>query len=759
MGEDSDRERETRDVDDELIQTRSRAVGANLDGEKSNGKVYADARWMSELRQGGMFGMALMFAMGFGAQYAPWKPWKTTRGGAATSAVASVEDDARTTTTLAELELGLEIGDRDGREKHSVEGVTFKSDEVVEDALEVENAKVREKSGGTLTTAFFGGSVIAAAIFTYYERYAIVALVYKALDMLTEVDPKFSSPFDELKRAKLEYDSKTDALSAEWAERLQAEKTKARSNASEFERRIESDRAEFEERERTLSESISAKDAEMSNLVSQLADLKHAYEEERLASENASAASKNVDEELARARQALEEAEANKRELVNEMESIKQEIANARDEIASLQSALEASRGEHSNASGVVAELEEKLKMAWSSEESLQRELSAARDECVSLQSALNASKDEHADASSEVASLEEKLKMALSSEESLQRELATVSEERDSLRSALEMSKNEHEGVSSDVAALEEKLKVALSSEESLQRELTTARDECASLQSALEASKGEHSDTSDLVAELNERVAALQMEIDEKIALIEDSKSSYAGELAEANSKNDELASELANAKSQAADAIANFAHLDSVVTDVVSTVNELRRLSHMVTEESPIFEHEFVVKDVPALEDGEFVVIVGSWNSWDAQQGDAMAYDAENDVHKGFVQLQTDVVYEYKYCVCTSEGDVRHEQLWQTGANSAFCVASSLMEDHDLVQKATLQNKWQPDPANAPIIMYKSDGECLTMGATKLMTDLPTSLIADAIEQLSNIITKTEAAVENKNVSSPR
>ena len=312
---------------------------------------------------------------------------------------------------------------------------------------------------------------------------------------------------------------------------------------------------------------------------------------------------------------------------------------------------------------------------------------------------------------------------------------------------------------MSSDVAVLEEKLKVALSSEESLQRELTTARDECASLQSALEASKGEHSDASDLVAELNERVAALQMEIDEKIALIEDSKSSYAGELAEANSKNDELASELANAKSQAADAIANFAHLDSVVTDVVSMVNELRRLSHMVTEESPIFEHEFVVKDVPALEDGEFVVIVGSWNSWDAQQGDAMAYDAENDVHRGFVQLQTDVVYEYKYCVCTSEGDVRHEQLWQTGANSAFCVASSLMEDHDLVQKATLQNKWQPDPANAPIIMYKSDGECLTMGATKLMTDLPTSLIADAIEQLSNIITKTEAAVENKNVSSPR
>ena len=755
MGGDWDCERETRDAD-ELTQMRSRAVGANQDGERLRGKVYADARWMSELRQGGMFGMALMFAMGFGAQYAPWKPWKTTRGGA-TSAVASVEDDART-TTLAELELGLEIGDRDGREKHS-EGVTFKSDEVVEEALEVENAKGREKSGGTLTTAFVGGSVIAAAIFAYYERYAIVALVYKALDTLTEVDPKFVSPFDELKRAKLEYDSKTDALSAEWAERLQAEKTKARTNASEFERRIENDRAEFEERERALSESISAKDAEVSNLVSQLADLKRAYEEERLASENASAASKNVDEELARSRQALEEAEENKRELSNEMDSIKQEMANARDEIASLQSALEASRGEHEGVSSDVAALEEKLKVALSSEETLRRELSASRDDCASLQSALNASKDEHADASSDVAALEEELKMALSSEETLQRELATVSEERDSLRSALEMSKSEHEGVSSDVAALEEKLKVALSSEESLQRELTIARDEIASLQSALEASKGEHSDASDLVAELNERVASLQIEIDEKIALIEDSKSSYAGELAEANSKNDELASELAKAKSQAADAIANFAHLDSVVTDVVSTVNELRRLSHMVTEESPIFEHEFVVKDVPALEDGEFVVIVGSWNSWDAQQGDAMTYDAENDVHKGFVQLQTDVVYEYKYCVCTSEGDVRHEQLWQTGANSAFCVASSLMEDHDLVQKATLQNKWQPDPANAPIIMYKSDGECLTMGATKLMTDLPTSLIADAIEQLSNIITKTEAAVENKNVSSPR
>ena len=603
--------------------------------------------------------MVLMFAMGFGAQYAPWKPWKTMRGAAAvqTSAVASVED-AQTAATLAAFELGLEIGDRDGK-KYS-EGVV-ESDAMSEEALEVENASGREKSGGTLTTAFVGGSVIAAAIFAYYERYAIVASVYKALSMLTEVDPKFVSPFDELKRANLEHDSKTDALSAEWAERLQAEKTKSRASASEFERRIESDRAEFEELERALRELISAKDTEISNLVGQLADLKRAYEEERLVSENASAASKDANEQLARSRQALEEAEENKRELSNEMESIKREIVNARDECASLQSALEASRGEHSDASGVVAELEEKLETALSSEESLKRELTA-------------------------------------------------VSEERDSVRSALEMSKSEH-------------------------------------------------SDASDLVAELNERVAALQIEIDEKVALIEDSKRSYAGELAEAKSNNDELSSELTKVKSQAADAMANFVHLDSVVTDIVSTVNELRRLSHMVTEESPIFEHEFVVQDVPALGDGEFVVIVGSWNSWDAQQGDVMTYDAENDVHKGFVQLQTDVVYEYKYCVCTSDGDVRHERLWQTGANSAFCVASSLMEDHDLVQKATLQSKWQPDPANAPISLYRSNGECLTMGATKLMTDLPTSLIADAIDQLSNIITKTEAVVENKNVGSPR
>ena len=652
--------------------------------------------------------MVLMFAMGFGAQYAPWKPWKTMRGAAAvqTSAVASVED-AQTAATLAAFELGLEIGDRDGK-KYS-EGVV-ESDAMSEEALEVENASGREKSGGTLTTAFVGGSVIAAAIFAYYERYAIVASVYKALSMLTEVDPKFVSPFDELKRANLEHDSKTDALSAEWAERLQAEKTKSRASASEFERRIESDRAEFEELERALRELISAKDTEISNLVGQLADLKRAYEEERLVSENASAASKDANEQLARSRQALEEAEENKRELSNEMESIKREIVNARDECASLQSALEASRGEHSDASGVVAELEEKLETALSSEESLKRELTA-------------------------------------------------VSEERDSVRSALEMSKSEHEGVSGDVAALKEKLETALSSEESLKRELSAVSEERDSVRSALEMSKSEHSDASDLVAELNERVAALQIEIDDKVALIEDSKRSYAGELAEAKSKNDELSSELTKVKSQAADAMANFVHLDSVVTDIVSTVNELRRLSHMVTEESPIFEHEFVVQDVPALGDGEFVVIVGSWNSWDAQQGDVMTYDAENDVHKGFVQLQTDVVYEYKYCVCTSDGDVRHERLWQTGANSAFCVASSLMEDHDLVQKATLQSKWQPDPANAPISLYRSNGECLTMGATKLMTDLPTSLIADAIDQLSNIITKTEAVVENKNVGSPR
>ena len=125
--------------------------------------------------------------------------------------------------------------------------------------------------------------------------------------------------------------------------------------------------------------------------------------------------------------------------------------------------------------------------------------------------------------------------------------------------------------------------------------------------------------------------------------------------------------------------------------------------------------------------------------------------MSYDPDGS-WKALVELQSDIVYEYKVCVCSGSDEERVPQAWQSGANSAFAIASSLINEQGLAPKATVMRHWVADPANAPIMMFGPDGEKFTLSSTQLMTDPPANLITDTLEDLSHVISEVTRGIDN-------
>jgi len=144
------------------------------------------------------------------------------------------------------------------------------------------------------------------------------------------------------------------------------------------------------------------------------------------------------------------------------------------------------------------------------------------------------------------------------------------------------------------------------------------------------------------------------------------------------------------------------------------------------------------------------GEFVVVVGSWNDWKVETGAIMTLDSSG-AHVATVELSSDIVYEYKCCVCA--GEQREPLVWQTGANTAFAVASSLIHSENLQLRATSCTSWVADPTHSPVIMYTEDGEELILSATKLMMDLPANLIGETIEEISALVSNAMQSFDDE------
>ena len=682
--------------DDASNERRRRGLGAMRARDEGRRDEARGDRDGERLRESGAVALAIAFGLGFASPSARavW-PFRTVR---------------ETTSEVSE------------REHRSVVEMFAEAFEEAEAAVEAEVVEVVEDVvakrdgaavGAVLVPAACVVAVAALACVTYAQRYALMLWATKALDQWEANDPNFPSKQLRWQQLLDEEVSKREALNEEWLERLQAEKAKTKANADEMQQRIEEERA--------LALDMRA------NATALETEFRALIDEQRAAS--------GAREEELHGRIVEEEAK---------FASLSAEAGSLREQISSLEAQL-TRKSDSSN------DLKEELLSARRAEEVVKSELAgvcAAKD---ALARQLDEVRTNLTWETSKASELEEQLS-------ALKSELASARDARVELERELEgaranlavESSNEHE-LEEQLSALKSELASARDARVELERELDAMRD---GFEAQLEAQKGAGADMELETERLEELVAKLKNEIEANSVLRERMQTEKQAEDSYVTALNEEIEAlrlELHAAQARAAQALGQYAELDSALPKIIDAVDRLRSLTSMVNEDSPIVEHTFSVADVPPPQPNEFLVIVGSWNDWDLATGVAMSYDPDGS-WKALVELQSDIVYEYKVCVCSGSDEERVPQAWQSGANSAFAIASSLINEQGLAPKATVMSHWVADPANAPIMMFGPDGEKFTLSSTQLMTDLPANLITDTLEDLSHVISEVTRGIDN-------
>ena len=682
--------------DDASNERRRRGLGAMRARDEGRRDEARGDRDGERLRESGAVALAIAFGLGFASPSARavW-PFQTVR---ATTSEVSESEHRSVVEMFAEAFEEAEA---------AVEAEVV---EVVEDVVAKRDGAA---VGAVLVPAACVVAVAALACVTYAQRYALMLWATKALDQWEANDPNFPSKQLRWQQLLDEEVSKREALNEEWLERLQAEKAKTKANADEMQQRIEEERA--------LALDMRA------NATALETEFRALIDEQRAAS--------GAREEELHGRIVEEEAK---------FASLSAEAGSLREQISSLEAQL-TRKSDSSN------DLKEELLSARRAEEVVKSELAgvcAAKD---ALARQLDEVRTNLTWETSKASELEEQLS-------ALKSELASARDARVELERELEgaranlavESSNEHE-LEEQLSALKSELASARDARVELERELDAMRD---GFEAQLEAQKGAGADMKLETERLEELVAILKNEIEANSVLRERMQTEKQAEDSYVTALNEEIEAlrlELHAAQARAAQALGQYAELDSALPKIIDAVDRLRSLTSMVNEDSPIVEHTFSVADVPPPQPNEFLVIVGSWNDWDLATGVAMSYDPDGS-WKALVELQSDIVYEYKVCVCSGSDEERVPQAWQSGANSAFAIASSLINEQGLAPKATVMSHWVADPANAPIMMFGPDGEKFTLSSTQLMTDLPANLITDTLEDLSHVISEVTRGIDN-------
>ena len=682
--------------DDASNERRRRGLGAMRARDEGRRDEARGDRDGERLRESGAVALAIAFGLGFASPSARavW-PFRTVR---ATTSEVSESEHRSVVEMFAEAFEEAEA---------AVEAEVV---EVVEDVVAKRDGAA---VGAVLVPAACVVAVAALACVTYAQRYALMLWATKALDQWEANDPNFPSKQLRWQQLLDEEVSKREALNEEWLERLQAEKAKTKANADEMQQRIEEERA--------LALDMRA------NATALETEFRALIDEQRAAS--------GAREEELHGRIVEEEAK---------FASLSAEAGSLREQISSLEAQL-TRKSDSSN------DLKEELLSARRAEEVVKSELAgvcAAKD---ALARQLDEVRTNLTWETSKASELEEQLS-------ALKSELASARDARVELERELEgaranlavESSNEHE-LEEQLSALKSELASARDARVELERELDAMRD---GFEAQLEAQKGAGTDMKLETERLEELVAILKNEIEANSVLRERMQTEKQAEDSYVTALNEEIEAlrlELHAAQARAAQALGQYAELDSALPKIIDAVDRLRSLTSMVNEDSPIVEHTFSVADVPPPQPNEFLVIVGSWNDWDLATGVAMSYDPDGS-WKALVELQSDIVYEYKVCVCSGSDEERVPQAWQSGANSAFAIASSLINEQGLAPKATVMSHWVADPANAPIMMFGPDGEKFTLSSTQLMTDLPANLITDTLEDLSHVISEVTRGIDN-------
>ena len=728
--------------DDASNERRRRGLGAMRARDEGRRDEARGDRDGERLRESGAVALAIAFGLGFASPSARavW-PFRTVR---ATTSEVSESEHRSVVEMFAEAFEEAEA---------AVEAEVV---EVVEDVVAKRDGAA---VGAVLVPAACVVAVAALACVTYARRYALMLWATKALDQWEANDPNFPSKQLRWQQLLDEEVSKREALNEEWLERLQAEKAKTKANADEMQQRIEEERALALD----MRANATALETEFRALIDEQRAASGAREEElhgRIVEEEAKFASLSAEagslrEQISSLEAQLTRKSDSSNDLKEELHgriveeeakfaSLSAEAGSLREQISSLEAQL-TRKSDSSN------DLKEELLSARRAEEVVKSELAgvcAAKD---ALARQLDEVRTNLTWETSKASELEEQLS-------ALKSELASARDARVELERELEgaranlavESSNEHE-LEEQLSALKSELASARDARVELERELDAMRD---GFEAQLEAQKGAGADMKLESERLEELVAKLKNEIEANSVLRERMQTEKQAEDSYVTALNEEIEAlrlELHAAQARAAQALGQYAELDSALPKIIDAVDRLRSLTSMVNEDSPIVEHTFSVADVPPPQPNEFLVIVGSWNDWDLATGVAMSYDPDGS-WKALVELQSDIVYEYKVCVCSGSDEERVPQAWQSGANSAFAIASSLINEQGLAPKATVMSHWVADPANAPIMMFGPDGEKFTLSSTQLMTDLPANLITDTLEDLSHVISEVTRGIDN-------
>ena len=618
---------------------------------------------------------------------------------------------------------------------------------------------------------------------------------------LTTVENKLTDKLAMAEEALAASNSDKSKLTAELTERT-AELDAARDDRSRLTNELDSLQAELERMRAQLDaankESSSALD-ELVGVRNQLDAVQSALDTARSEAsqyrgelDSARGESGALSNELAGLRVKVGELEAALAASGDDASGLSAELANLRDKLATMETELEHAQAEASARGAELerakrafeSEIDEKNQMYELVREDLSRQAAAASEEAAQigdqlkdLELALSILKGEANDYRASAESYKDELEAA-------RLEIVALSADRDGSFSGSEVFESKAESLQLELDTLRVKAAVSAEEAEKYQVDLFAARAEVSKLQAEIaeihsqRASQADSQGDPSRISELEEELARLLTISNAHEAEL---TARTRGEVDAANERADRYKKRLLELEEKMQDKLESLSETFSLTTDsphaqaINADVSEalravhlsLAQIQHIVATMNQQSRGEFFTRAISCefkvrkdVGEGEFLVLVGSWNDWDVEKGENLHRSGDGS-WTTTISLFADEPHEYKYCVCKlNEHGRRVAVEWQVGHNHGFAFDSSLISSQGMQPRVEIRDKFWADPAHTPIILFGSNGEKFETGSTALLHGL-TNHIAEAgfdtlranLEQISFILSRNR---ENEGLS---
>ena len=466
------------------------------------------------------------------------------------------------------------------------------------------------------------------------------------------------------------------------------------------------------------------------------------------------------------------------------------ELAKLRGQLAAMENALGHAQAE---AMAHAAELE-RAKVAFENEideknhmyemlrEDLSRQAAVASEEAAQLgdqvkdlELALSMFKGEATDYRTSAESYKNELEAA-------RLEILTLRADSDGSSSGLEVFKSKAESLQLELDTLRVKAAVSAEEAEKYQVDLFKARAEVSKLAAEVAEMKSQPAYQVDSQGEPS-RIRELEAEL----ARLQSISNAYnsdltartRGEIDAANERADRYKKRLLELEEKMQDKLDSLnetfsdsslptdsSHTRAIEMDVSEALRavhlSLAQIQHIVATMNQQSRGEFFTRAISCdfkvrkdVGEGEFLVLVGSWNDWDVETSENM-HRAADGSWSVTISLFADEPHEYKYCVCRfNEHGRRVAVEWQVGHNHGFAFDSSLISTQGMQPRVEIRDKFWADPAHTPIILFGPNGEKFETGSTALLHGL-TNHVAEAgfdtlrasLEHISAILSRKGA-----------